>query len=100
MERFYQFIEQLAEWFMQLFFDPAYHPVATDQGPQQTIRNKQQIVVDWWAKQKKYLQGLLNPVSRSLNNIKRFQVTDSLFAIVHSHSSDFQHLRKGVQLIQ
>ena len=68
MEHYYQFIEQLAEWFMQLFFDPAYHLVS-DKKVRRMITKKSQNVSRWWTKQKRQLESFVEPKkSKNRNN--------------------------------
>lgn len=40
MERYYQLVENLAEWFMQFFFDPAYHFVSNKGSNQKPKKSK------------------------------------------------------------
>ncbi|WP_430817457.1 hypothetical protein [Carboxylicivirga sp. RSCT41] len=87
MERYHQLIEQLAEWFMQLFFDPAYHLVS-EESSQNIIVRKKQEVSDWWVKQKAALLELAKPSKPDLSHKmmiklkKRIDINDTVSPLV------------------
>ncbi len=44
-------IEQLAEWFMQLFFDPCYHVVSTDDSINLSRKQRVDTLLIWLKRQ-------------------------------------------------
>ncbi|MCU4157255.1 hypothetical protein J1N10_14855 [Carboxylicivirga sp. A043] len=88
MEHYYQFIEQLAEWFMQLFFDPAYHLVS-DKKVRRMITKKSQNVSRWWTKQKRQLESFVEPENSKnrnnswMNSLVKGNLLDRISGAVH-----------------
>ncbi|MCG8578500.1 MAG: hypothetical protein MI866_01195 [Bacteroidales bacterium] len=85
MEWYHQLVEQLAEWFMQLFFDPAYHLVSEENTPNIIVRKKQEVS-DWWSKQKVALYKLAKPSKPEfsdnimVNKLKKWMSIDSIIS--------------------
>jgi hypothetical protein len=100
MEQYYQLIERLAEWFMQLFFDPAYHLVS-DQKTKTIISRKQEEVAEWWIKQKAALKSIGKNVE--INKARR-KAKDKFTRLFDSDWMNtvviFFFCRRWVQLIQ
>ncbi|MBK3517702.1 hypothetical protein [Carboxylicivirga marina] len=75
METYSQFIEQLAEWFMQLFFDPAYH-FTSDDKPKKGKKRKVETLMNWLKKQGEKVKApmhskIQDSVSNQLLSIKQ-----------------------------
>lgn len=99
MEWYYQMMEQLAEWFMQLFFDPAYHMVREEK-VQNLIIKKQQVVSDWWVKQKEMLNNFQNQMEPKAENKLFEKFNEWISSVIMSSPIGYYLNYKWVELIQ